>query len=52
LGPVAANQELTAESWQLTASLSLPLLVFLVRANHAHDAAAPHDLALVANPFD
>ena len=32
--------------------LSLPLLVFLVRANHAHDAAAPDDLALVANPLD
>src|SRR5581483_6513179 len=32
--------------------LSLPLLVFLVRADHAHHAAATHDLALVANPFD
>src|SRR5450432_986600 len=31
--------------------LSLPLLVFLVRTNHAHDALAPDDLALVANTF-
>src|SRR5580765_8514356 len=29
--------------------LSLPLLVFLVRANHPHHAAAPDDLALVAD---
>src|SRR3954467_5399308 len=32
--------------------LSLPLLVFLVRANHAHDAAAPDDFALVADSLD
>jgi hypothetical protein len=32
--------------------LSLPLLVFLIRANHAHDALSAHDLALVANLFD
>src|SRR4051812_27445806 len=32
--------------------LSLPLLVFLVRTNHTHDAAAPHDLALVADSLD
>src|SRR6266404_4049674 len=31
--------------------LSLPLLVLLVRANHAHDAAAPDDFALVADSF-
>src|SRR3954467_14235077 len=30
-------------------SLALPLLVLLVRANHAHDAAAPDDFALVAD---
>src|SRR5262249_10333535 len=30
----------------------LSLLVFLVAANHPHDAAAPHDLAFVANPSD
>src|SRR5262245_58305 len=30
---------------------ALPLLVLLVAANDADDAAAPHDLALVANPF-
>src|SRR5437868_3831152 len=32
--------------------LSLPLLVLLIRANDAHDAAAPDDLALVANSLD
>src|SRR5690349_4170411 len=32
--------------------LPLPLLVLRVRADHAHHAAAPHNLALVANPFD
>src|SRR5262245_28742459 len=32
--------------------LTLSLLVLLVRANHAYDPAAPHDLALVANPPD
>jgi hypothetical protein len=32
-------------------ALALPLLVLLVAANHAHDAAAPDDLALVANAF-
>jgi hypothetical protein len=26
--------------------------MFLIGANHAHDAAPPDDLALVANPFD
>src|SRR5262245_32953539 len=31
--------------------LSLPLFVLLIRTNHPHDAAAPHDLAFVANPF-
>src|SRR5262245_25222720 len=31
-------------------ALPLPLFVFLVRTNDAHDAATPHDLALVANP--
>src|SRR5580704_8012835 len=30
----------------------LPLLVFLIRANHAHDATPAHDLALVTNPLD
>src|SRR5579864_1102168 len=30
----------------------LPLLVLLIRADHAHDAAPAHDLALVTNPFD
>jgi len=29
----------------------LSLLVFLIRADHPHHAAAPDDLALVANPF-
>src|SRR5206468_10750641 len=33
-------------------SSALPLLVLLVGTNDADDAAAPHDLALVANPFD
>jgi hypothetical protein len=32
--------------------LPLPLLVFLVRADHPHHATAADDLALVANPFD
>ena len=32
-------------------SLSLPLLVLLVRADHPHHAAAADDLALVANPL-
>src|SRR5262245_37300002 len=32
-------------------ALSLPLLVLLIGTNDADDAAAPHDLALVANPF-
>src|SRR6185369_4104320 len=32
--------------------LPLPLLVLRVGADHAHHAAAAHDLALVANPFD
>src|SRR4029077_10747300 len=31
--------------------LSLPLLVLLIRADHAHDALPAHDLALVTNPF-
>src|SRR5262245_54184334 len=31
--------------------LPLPLLVFLIRADHAHDATTAHDLALVANPL-
>src|SRR3954471_1998561 len=33
-------------------NLSLPLLVFLVAADHPHHTAAPDDLALVANPLD
>src|SRR5262245_5890680 len=32
-------------------SLPLPPLVLLIRTNDPHDAAAPHDLAFVANPF-
>ena len=31
---------------------SLPLLVFLVRADHPHHAAAADDLALIANALD
>src|SRR5580765_6129832 len=31
--------------------LSLSLLVFLVRTDHADHALAPHDLAFVANPL-
>ena len=31
--------------------LPLPLLVLLIRADHAHDTAPAHDLALVANTF-
>jgi len=30
----------------------LPLFVLLIRADHPHHAAAPDDLALVANPLD
>src|SRR5688572_14184738 len=33
-------------------SLSLTLLVLLIRANHAHDTLPAHDLALDTNPFD
>src|SRR5829696_7325240 len=31
---------------------SLPLLVLLIGANHAHDAFAPDNLALVTHPLD
>src|SRR5258708_25273515 len=31
--------------------LSLPLLVLLIRTNHAHHALAAHDFTFVANPF-
>src|SRR6476469_4456410 len=31
---------------------ALPLLVLLIRADHAHDASPTHDLALVANSLD
>jgi hypothetical protein len=41
------NQQITKS---LNHQLSLPLFVFLVAADHAHDALAAHDLALVANP--
>jgi hypothetical protein len=36
----------------LDPSLSLPLLVLLIRADHADHAAAADDLALVANTLD
>ena len=39
-------------SLQSSSDSPLPLLVLRVRADHAHDAAAPHDLALLADPLD
>src|SRR3954470_22704033 len=49
--------QLSALSSRLSASQqrsasALPLLVLLVRADHAHHAAAADHLALVTNPFD
>jgi len=43
---------MTPRLWNLKADLSLPLLVFLVGADHADDAAAADDLALIANALD
>src|SRR3954470_9171801 len=45
-------QSLETGNWILETSLSLPLFMFLIRADHAHHAAAAHDLALVTDPFD
>src|SRR5215204_3138216 len=43
-----ANREQRTQKHEL----ALPLLVFGVGTNHAHDAASAHDLALVTNPLD
>jgi hypothetical protein len=43
-----SSGKLEAASWKL----ALPLFMFLIRADHAHHAAAAHDLALVTDPFD
>jgi hypothetical protein len=37
---------------RLNGSLTLPLLVFGIFAQHAHDALAPDDFTLVAHLFD
>src|SRR5262249_7549231 len=50
--PIADLPKSSISNSAISNFLSLPLLVFLVRADHAHDAAPPHDLALVADPPD
>ena len=49
---MAQEDLLSLESWALSRFLALPLFVLLVRADHADDAAAAYDLALVTDPFD
>src|SRR6185436_8451967 len=46
------SREINASNSRHMCFLSLSLLVLLIGTNHAHDAAAPHDLAFVTNPFD
>src|SRR5262249_17872093 len=52
LDPLGARKINACDSCHLFSpvDLTLSLLVLLVRANDPHDAPAPHDLALVANP--
>jgi hypothetical protein len=52
LREIEITEEITrSRDHQITKS-SLSLLVLLVAADHAYDAAAANDLALVTNPFD
>jgi hypothetical protein len=47
---VSSNPQSSNPQILKSRDLTLSLLVLLIRADHPHHAAAPDDLALVANP--